>query len=241
MFPRRFVWETVKSGLSDSRSSCRGRYPKKAMVDARGHDPFSDWSPAREAELRVRRSRPSLRSAPRPEPLPSLAIVLPVIMLIILGILDFGRAYNYKNDLTSLSNQALRYAEVNSCAACGGSSIENFIPTTADSPELRNGGSGVGINQGATITFCVPDRLCERQPFYSVWPGGSTVGGEGDGDVPVAPLLRLRRVHGGERRDWTRGGAVVSAGTLRIGRLAEVLRPRQRPLRLAGTRGDWRA
>ena len=52
------------------------------------------------------------------------ALVVPLILAIVLGIVDFGRAYNYKNDVTSLANQAARLAEVNSCAVCNGMSID---------------------------------------------------------------------------------------------------------------------
>jgi hypothetical protein len=86
-----------------------------------------------------------------------LALVIPVVLMIILGILDFGRAYNYQNNETSLANQALRYAEVNACSACNGQPIETYVKSTADSGELRSGGSGVGIQSpGVTISFCSP-------------------------------------------------------------------------------------
>ena len=75
-------------------------------------------SPGRGMTLRTG-ARLSVRSS-QGQSAVEFAIVLPVILLIVLGILDFGRAYNYKNDETSLANQALRYAEVNDCPACGG-------------------------------------------------------------------------------------------------------------------------
>jgi hypothetical protein len=88
------------------------------------------------------------------------AIILPVIMLVVLGILDFGRAYNYKNDLTSMANQAVRYAETNKCPpGCSNANpLEQYIPSTADSPELQNGnGTGLGIQSpGAQVSFCLP-------------------------------------------------------------------------------------
>jgi hypothetical protein len=90
------------------------------------------------------------------------AIVVPLILLLVLGIVDFGLAYNFKNDQTSLANQALRYAEVNDCAPCGALSIEDYVWSTADSGELRDGTtSGVGIkkqadNRGVDISFCLP-------------------------------------------------------------------------------------
>jgi Flp pilus assembly protein TadG len=41
------------------------------------------------------------------------ALVLPLILLIFLGILDFGRAMNYYNDLTQLAAEGARSASVN--------------------------------------------------------------------------------------------------------------------------------
>lgn len=81
------------------------------------------------------------------------ALIVPLFLLLILGVVDFGRAYNYKNDLTSLVNQAARFAEVNSCAPCSpGQSIEDFTIAQADSGELRSG-SGQ-ITAPMTITYC---------------------------------------------------------------------------------------
>jgi hypothetical protein len=106
------------------------------------------------------------------------AIVLPIILLIILGILDFGRAFNYQNDLTSMANQAVRYAEVNKCSACsGGQLIPDYIEATADSPELRNGNNGLGIQRqssngkGTVVTICVPRTFWEDMS-----PGGGQDG-----------------------------------------------------------------
>lgn len=67
------------------------------------------------------------------------ALVLPIILSILLGVLEFGQAFNYKNDLTQMANQAMRYAEVNSCTACSGAKVEDYIPTTADSKPLKDG------------------------------------------------------------------------------------------------------
>jgi hypothetical protein len=89
------------------------------------------------------------------------AIVVPLLLLLVLGIADFGLAYNYKNDQTSLANQALRYGVVNQCAPCmSGQTIEDYVKTTADSGNLENGNTpgSFGIQQpGVTITFCLPN------------------------------------------------------------------------------------
>jgi Flp pilus assembly protein TadG len=67
------------------------------------------------------------------------ALVLPILLLVILGIVDFGKAWAYKNDEVHLANQAARYAAVNSCSACGGQTINNFIKGQAESSELKTG------------------------------------------------------------------------------------------------------
>ena len=83
------------------------------------------------------------------------ALVVPLLLLLVLGIVDFGRAYNYKNDITSLANQAARLAEVNACSACTPQkTIDQYIEGTADSSELRNGGGQ--ISTPLAISFCFP-------------------------------------------------------------------------------------
>ena len=104
-------------------------------------------------------ARPCLRSS-RGQSLVEFAIILPVILLIVLGIIDFGRAYNYKNDQTSLANQAVRYAEVNDCPRVYDGrhrKIQSFVPTTADSGELQHGNNGLGIQTpGVQVSFYLP-------------------------------------------------------------------------------------
>jgi Flp pilus assembly protein TadG len=69
------------------------------------------------------------------------ALVLPLLLLIVLGIVDFGRAFGYKNQETHLANEAARYAAVNSCVACdtAGKTINQFVKDDATPSELRNG------------------------------------------------------------------------------------------------------
>ena len=60
------------------------------------------------------------------------ALVLPLLLVLVIGIFDFGSAFNHKNDLNFLANTAARYAEVNSCAACNGQKIDVYVASTAD-------------------------------------------------------------------------------------------------------------
>ncbi len=69
------------------------------------------------------------------------AFVLPLLLLLVLGIIDFGKAFNFKNDETHLANQAARYASVNSCSACtaAGQTISAYIANQAGASQLRKG------------------------------------------------------------------------------------------------------
>jgi Flp pilus assembly protein TadG len=66
------------------------------------------------------------------------ALVLPVLLLILFGLLDFGKAFNYWNDETHLAAEGARWAVVNSNPAGGGQSLQQYIQQQADTSELRN-------------------------------------------------------------------------------------------------------
>jgi Flp pilus assembly protein TadG len=67
------------------------------------------------------------------------ALVLPLLLVLLLGMLDFGKAFNYWNDTTHLANEAARWAVVNKNP--GGGTLQQYIQQQADTPELRNGGT----------------------------------------------------------------------------------------------------
>jgi Flp pilus assembly protein TadG len=72
------------------------------------------------------------------------ALVLPVLLIVLLGIVDFGRALNYYNDATHLSAEAARFAVVNRKPdVANAASLQLQIHQQADSPELRNGSTSV--------------------------------------------------------------------------------------------------
>jgi len=81
------------------------------------------------------------------------ALVLPILLVLVIGIFDFGSAFNSKNDLNFLANTAARYAEVNSCAGCapgftGANAIRDYVKSTADTGQL---------GRSVDITFCLPN------------------------------------------------------------------------------------
>lgn len=78
------------------------------------------------------------------------ALILPVLLVILIGFFDFGSAWNNKNDLNFLANQAARYAEVNQCKPCSsGQSIAAYVRSTADTNHLKD-------PTVTRISFCLP-------------------------------------------------------------------------------------
>ena len=71
----------------------------------------------------------------RGQGLVEFALILPVFMLLVLGMLDFGSAYNVHNNMTQLAGEAVRFASVNSCGV-GCPSIERQVQQDADTSRV---------------------------------------------------------------------------------------------------------
>ena len=70
------------------------------------------------------------------------AFVVPLLLLLIFGIFEFGRAINYWIDETHLANQAARFAAVNHRPDAG-QTITQYVRNQATTPELKNGTGSV--------------------------------------------------------------------------------------------------
>jgi Flp pilus assembly protein TadG len=91
------------------------------------------------------------------------ALVLPVLVLLLFGMLDFGKAYNYWNDANHLTAQGARFAVVNRKPdPANAASLQAQIRNQADTAELRSGG---------TATVASPAQVCVDFPT-----GSSNVG-----------------------------------------------------------------
>jgi Flp pilus assembly protein TadG len=97
-----------------------------------------------------------MRSNERGVALIEFALVLPMILLILLGMIDVGKAVNYWNDETHLANEAARAAAVNK-QIVPGQTINQTIKDEADSAELRNGGGSVS-SPGVQICIWFPNN-----------------------------------------------------------------------------------
>jgi Flp pilus assembly protein TadG len=98
------------------------------------------------------------------------AIILPVLVLIILGILYFGRYMDYTNQLTQLAEEGARWAAVNNNPGTP-TTLQNYIKQQAQ-PELSGGSSDVGALQvyiyyptGSSNTVGNSVRVCAKTTF----------------------------------------------------------------------------
>jgi Flp pilus assembly protein TadG len=99
---------------------------------------------------------PSLINDDSGQALVEFALVLPLLLLLVFGMLDFGKAYNYWNDATHLTAEGARFATVNRKPdPASAQSLQVQIRNQADSGELRNGG---------TSTVAVPAQVCVEFP-----------------------------------------------------------------------------
>ena len=75
-----------------------------------------------------------------------LALVLPLLLLLMIGMVDFGKAYNEWIDSTHLANEGARLAAVNyNAPTCTGSNqttcLAQYIQQNGDLKEITNGRS----------------------------------------------------------------------------------------------------
>jgi Flp pilus assembly protein TadG len=92
------------------------------------------------------------------------ALVLPLLLTLAFGILQFGKAFNYWIDQTHLANEGARWAVVNG-SPCSSGSLQQCVVTQADSSELRDGMS-VCITQPAGATGYTVGQPVEMKVQY---------------------------------------------------------------------------
>ena len=92
------------------------------------------------AERTRRASRARIARDERGSALVEFTLLLPVLLLILFGVLDFGRAINYWIDESQLAGVGARYAAVDQNPGPGGS-LQESVLGQADTQELRDGGT----------------------------------------------------------------------------------------------------
>src|SRR5688500_20397351 len=79
--------------------------------------------------------------------LTEFALILPLLMLLLIGMLDFGKAYNYWIDQTHLANEGARWAAVNKNPGGVAMTLQQYIASTANTDELKDGGTSSVASQ----------------------------------------------------------------------------------------------
>jgi Flp pilus assembly protein TadG len=80
------------------------------------------------------------------------ALVLPLLLILVFGMLEFGKAFNYWIDTTHLANEAARWAVVNNNPGAG--TLQEYIKSQANTIELRDGGTA-SIPSGDEAEVCI--------------------------------------------------------------------------------------
>lgn len=94
------------------------------------------------------------------------ALVLPLFLVLLLGMVDFGKGLNYWIDQTHLANQAARFAAVDrNPGEANGDTLQNYIRGEANSGELASGGTdSVEDPLAVCITFPEGDPVEAGDP-----------------------------------------------------------------------------
>jgi Flp pilus assembly protein TadG len=96
------------------------------------------------------------------------ALVVPILLVLLLGMLDFGKAFNYWIDETQLASSGARWAVVNAspglCDGTPATSLQAYIQCQADTNELRNGGTNSVVNK-AKVCISFPPVSGHSNPL----------------------------------------------------------------------------
>src|ERR671937_979226 len=98
-----------------------------------------------------------------------LSLVLPLLMLLLLGMLDFGKAFNAWIDEQHLANEGARLAAVNyGVASCTNPNpdicLAQYIQQNADTPELKTGRGKECSTSGCFAPAQNPAKVCISYP-----------------------------------------------------------------------------
>jgi Flp pilus assembly protein TadG len=134
--------------------------------------------------------------------LTEMALVLPLLLLLILGMIDFGKAINYWIDNTHLANEGARFAVVNKNPG-GATSLQDYLRGQTSSAEQRYPNPVQGTQRTAhsmTVNIC----------YYSASSGALINSGTPVVGDTVAVIVKYDY-------DWLRGFPFPGNPTTTIG------------------------
>ena len=96
----------------------------------------------------MRRIQARLCREERGQNLVELALVLPFLLFLIFGVIDFARAYNYKDQTTQVANETARWFIVDQIPGIAGPSLANYRTWAQNelvSQDLKGAVTSIGI------------------------------------------------------------------------------------------------
>jgi Flp pilus assembly protein TadG len=134
----------------DVHSTGRVCGPRSQTADVRPSRELREPSFDGTQSSRVRRRLRSERGQAAVE----FAMVVPLLCLIIVAILHFGKVMNYWLDLNHVASEGARKAAVNTFTSDG--AYETYLRNRLETAELRTGGTS-SIPAASTINVCLPE------------------------------------------------------------------------------------
>jgi hypothetical protein len=99
----------------------------------------------------ARRSRPGHESG---QAVVEFAMVVPILCVLVLVLVDFGKGMNYWLDLNHVASEGARKAAVNTFATAG--EYQTYMLDRLETSELKAGGTDA-VPAGATVAICLPE------------------------------------------------------------------------------------
>jgi hypothetical protein len=121
------------------------------------------------------------------------AVLLPLLLAIVFGVIDFSRILNYANDGTHIANEGARWAVVNQNP--GGGTLQAYILAQGDTPEFRNN-SRVCITfpNGASPTIGDPVQVEVKTTFTWLPYIGNILGSATSVTTVANAVMRLEQL-----------------------------------------------
>jgi hypothetical protein len=85
------------------------------------------------------------------------ALIAPVLVLLLFGLLDFGRALSYWLDQKHLAHEAARFAAVANNPGTGGVTLQRYVHDQGATPEMRDGAPNSVPAPGLRICISFPN------------------------------------------------------------------------------------
>ena len=81
-------------------------------------------------------------------------MVVPILCVLVLVLVDFGKGMNYWLDLNHVASEGARKAAVNTFATAG--EYQTYVTDRLETGELKDGGSD-SVPAAATVAICLPE------------------------------------------------------------------------------------